>query len=51
MMKTFRSYRNRECNEKGEQKTNLKRDEQRGVRKLKKRIMNNSQKRITQTQV
>ena len=40
VMKTFKSYRERECNEKGEQRTNLNRDEQRGLRKLKKRIEN-----------
>ena len=40
VMKTFNSYMKRECNEKGEQVTNLKRNEQKGLRKLKKRILN-----------
>ena len=34
------AYKEKECNEKGEQNTNLKRNEQKGIRKLKKRNMN-----------
>ena len=38
IMETFRKYRDRHCNEKGDQDSNLTKAEQRGLRKLKKRI-------------
>ena len=39
-MKTFRKCKETLCNDKGEQATNLTREEQRGLRKLQKRIKN-----------
>ena len=38
IMKTFKSYKEQKCNEKGEQASNLTRQELRGLRKLKKRV-------------
>ena len=41
IMKTFiNNYKKMACNEKGEQPSNLSRNEQRGLRKLQKRIAN-----------
>ena len=40
IMKAYRKCKKRLCNEKGEQTTNLTREEQRGLRKLQKRIRN-----------
>ena len=41
IMETFRSYRKRNCNERGEQPSNLNRKQNRGLRKLKQRIKDN----------
>ena len=40
ILKTFNKYQKRVCNEKGEQKSNISRTEQRGLRELRKRIKN-----------
>ena len=40
VLETFIKYRKRECNDRGEQPTNLSNQERRGLRKLKKRIDN-----------
>ena len=37
-MDTFRRYRDKHCNERGEQKSNLSKIEQRGLAKIRKRI-------------
>ena len=40
IMKAFEDYKKKHCNDKGHQKTNLTMKEQRGLRKLRKRIAN-----------
>ena len=40
IMKVFSKYKKKACNKKGEQYSNLKPNEQRGLRKLQKRIKN-----------
>ena len=40
-MKSFESYKRKRCNEKGEQLSNLTKQEMRGLRKLKKRVKEN----------
>ena len=40
IMENFRKYRDNNCNERGEQESNLNKEELRGLRNLKKRIRN-----------
>ena len=42
IMDTFRKYREKNCNERGEQATNLTKQELRGLAKLRKRVSNGS---------
>ena len=39
LMETFKSYMKENCNEKGDQKSNLTSSEMKGYRSLKKRVM------------